>query len=92
MARFKATLFKIPGKGGWTFAPVPDEAAPEVSGAWGMTPVVATILGRTWSTSVWRDSTHGALLPVPAKVRGALGDGDEVEVDLEVDTARAPRG
>lgn len=88
MASFQATLFKIPGKGGWTFAPVPEEAAPEASGAWGMTPVTATVNGQTWSTSVWRDRAHGVLLPVPAKVRGALGDGDVVEVSLEVDGAR----
>ena len=41
VARFRATLFTIPGKGGWTFAPVPAEHAPQVVGPWGRTPVIA---------------------------------------------------
>lgn len=88
--RFRATLFRVPGKGGWTFAPVPAELEPAVSGPWGMTPVRATLAGKTWQTSVWKDRTHGTLLPVPAKVRGALGDGDEVEIALELDLDRRP--
>ena len=83
MPPFKATLMKVPGKGGWTFAPVPEEEAPQVSGAWGMTPVQATV------TSVWRDRVEGVLLPIPARVRGALGDGDEVLVEVVVDDTRA---
>lgn len=88
MASFLATLFKVPGKGGWTFVPVPPELAPPVTGRWGMTPVRARVDGRAWSTTVWRDATHGALLPVPAKVRGGKGDGDTVEVELELDETR----
>ncbi len=88
MARFIATLFKVPGKGGWTFAPVPEALSPEVSGPWGMTPVLATLRERSWATSVWKDRTHGLLLPIPAKIRGELGDGDTVEIDLEIDHAR----
>lgn len=90
MARFRATLFKVPGKGGWTFAPLPPELHPEVAGPWGMTPVIATLEGRSWPTSVWKDKTHGVLLPIPARVRGALGDGDTVEIELEQDAARGP--
>ena len=89
MPPFKATLMKVPGKGGWTFAPVPEEEAPQVSGAWGMTPVQATVNGHRWSTSVWRDRVEGVLLPIPARVRGALGDGDEVLVEVVVDDTRA---
>lgn len=92
MAPFRTTLMKVPGKGGWTFAPVPAHEAPPVSGAWGMTPVIATVNGQRWSTSVWRDRTEGVLLPVPARIRGALGDGDEVLVEIEVDAARGRRG
>ena len=53
---FTTTLFTIPGKGGWTFAPIPEQHAPEVAGPWGRTPVVATVDGVTWSTSAWLDA------------------------------------
>lgn len=95
MPTFTAILFRVPGKGGWTFAPVPDALIPDVSGPWGMTPVTATCEGRPWSTSLWRDRTHGALLPIPAKIRGALKEGDTVTLSFEVDETRgrnsAPR-
>ena len=80
---FTATLFKWPGKGGWTFVSVPDTHAPEAAGPWGRTPVLATVDGLTWRTSAWRDREHGWLLPVPAKVRRGKHAGDTVEVDLE---------
>lgn len=79
---FRATLFRFPGKGGWTFAPVPEAHAPPATHGWGRTPVVATVDGTTWKTSVWRDADHGTLLPVPKGVRGVKGDGDVVEVVL----------
>lgn len=80
--RFRATLFRIPGKGGWTFAPVPARHAPPVTSGWGMTPVVAVVDGTRWETSVWRDQERGTLLPVPRHVRGAKGHGDVVEIEL----------
>lgn len=80
--RFTATLFRYPGKGGWTFAPVPDKYAPPVTHGWGRTPVIATVNGTTWETSVWRGKDGRTLLAVPAQVRGALGDGDAVKVQL----------
>lgn len=89
MPTFTATLFKVPGKGGWTFAPIPDEHIPEHAGAFGMTPVQASVDGRRWPTTIWRDKTHGALLPVPERVRGGKGHGDAVEVWFELDPARA---
>lgn len=79
---FKATLFRYPGKGGWHFAPVPDRCAPPVTHGWGRTPVSATVDGVTWETSVWRGKDGRTLLAVPAKVRGAKGDGDPVTVTL----------
>jgi hypothetical protein len=82
VATFKATLLRFPGPGGWTFAPVPDEHAPPATHGWGRTPVVATVDGTTWQTSVWRDKARGTLLPVPARIRGAKGHGDVVEVKL----------
>jgi hypothetical protein len=82
MGTFTSTLFRIPGKGGWTFAPVPAEHAPAVYGPWGRSPVRATVDGQTWDTSVWKDSRLGWLLAIPARVRGGKGDGDDVTVEL----------
>jgi hypothetical protein len=81
---FDATLFRSGGKGGWTFAPVPPEHAPEVTHGWGRTPVVASVDGREWRTSVWREKSGRTLLPVPKAVRGAKGGGDTVRVTIVV--------
>ncbi len=81
--RFKATLFRYPGKGGWTFAIVPARYAPSSSGAWGRTSVVATVDGHTWKTSVWREKSGRTLLPIPKAIRGPKGDGDQVRVTLQ---------
>ena len=88
---FDAVLFKVPGKGGWTFAPVPVEHAPDIAGPWGRTPVIARVDGREWATSVWRDKTHGTLLAVPARIRGGKGHGDTVTVEIALDPSRALR-
>jgi hypothetical protein len=79
---FEAKLFRYPGPGGWTFAPIPDRHAPPVTEGWGRTPVRARVDGRDWETSVWRDKKLGTLLPVPKAIRGTKGDGDLVEVEL----------
>lgn len=81
--RFTAQLWRIPGKGGWTFATVPPRHAPSRSLAWGRMPVVATVDGNTWKTSVWREKSGRVLLPVPRSVRGDKGAGDRVRVSLE---------
>lgn len=80
---FEAVLFRTPGKGGWVFAPVPDEMAPAVTVGWGRTPVRATVEGHTWATSVWRDKRGRTLLAVPQKVRGPRDHDDIVHVRLE---------
>jgi hypothetical protein len=80
--KFKAKLFRYPGPGGWTFARVPVKYAPKPTAPWGRTPVIATIDGRDCKTSVWRDKTHGTLLPVSKAARGDKGDGDTVTVEL----------
>jgi hypothetical protein len=83
---FDSRLRRYPGKGGWTFAPVPEEYAPRVTHAWGRTPVRATVDGVTWDTSVWRDTKSGeTLLAIPKHVRGAKGHGDLVRVTLAFD-------
>lgn len=80
--KFTAVLFRYPGKGGWHFAPVPDDLAPPVTAAWGRTPVVATVDGYEWRTSVWRGKDGRVLLAVPQKARGGKGDGDAVDVEI----------
>ncbi len=67
--RFSATLWRYPGKGGWTFLTVPRRCAPPVTEPWGRTPVTATVNGTTWRTSVWTTKDGETLLAVPKKVR-----------------------
>jgi catechol 2,3-dioxygenase-like lactoylglutathione lyase family enzyme len=81
-ASFIATLMRYPGKGGWTFAVVPDEHAPPVTGGWGRTPVLASVDGRSWETSVWRGKDGITMLPVPKQIRGSKEDGDAVSVEV----------
>ncbi len=85
---FQATLFRWPGPASWVFAAIPDEHAPTTAGPFGRVPVTATVDGSTWSTSVWRDKTHGWLLAVPAKIRQGKDDGDPVSVRIDVDASR----
>jgi hypothetical protein len=83
---FVSRLVRYPGKGGWTFAPIPKKLAPPVTRPWGRTPVRAVVNGVAWDTSIWRDSkSDGALLAVPARVRGRKGDGDSVTVEFTFD-------
>lgn len=79
---FAGVLFRYEGPGGWTFVEVPAAFAPEVAGPWGRTPVVATVDGRSWETSVWTERSGRVLLPVPKRVRGGKEDGHEVVVSL----------
>ncbi|MEZ4464868.1 MAG: DUF1905 domain-containing protein [bacterium] len=79
--RFHASLFPWPG-GSWIFVAVPEDLAPPVTDGFGRTPVVATVNGKTWETSVWRDKGTRTLLAVPRRIRGDLGPGDVVEVTL----------
>lgn len=80
---FESTLFRIPGQGGWVFAPVPEEHAPTGTMAWGRTPVHATVDGTSWDTSVWREKSGRTLLAIPKRVRGEKDHGDVVDVSLE---------
>ena len=80
---FTARLVRYPGKGGWTFALIPKRVAPPVTRPWGRTPVRAVVDGTAWNTSIWRDSkSDGALLAVPARIRGGKGHGDRVTVEF----------
>jgi len=80
--QFQARLFRV-GPDGWFFVRVPASHAPQVTHAWGRTPVVACVGGKSWETSVWRDTKRRAtLLAIPRRIRGALDEGDLVEVEL----------
>jgi hypothetical protein len=81
-ARFRAKLWRYPGKGGWHFAPVPSKYAPRATHGWGRTPVHATVDGYEWKTSVWRGKDGQTLLAVPKAARGEKGDGDTVQVEI----------
>ncbi len=83
MPSFRATLWRYPGKGGWTFATVPETCAPPVTEGWGRTPVTVTMNSHTWDTSVWQDKSGQTLLPIAKKYRGDLGEGDEVDITIE---------
>jgi hypothetical protein len=83
---FQSRLFRYHGKGRWTFAPIPVEFAPPVTHPWGRTPVRAIVDGVSWETSVWRDTkTKGALLAVPARIRGGKRSGETVTVEFTFD-------
>lgn len=83
---FTAELFRIAGPGGWVFAVVPAEHAPRVSVGWGRTPVQATVDGRQWDTSVWREKSGRTLLAVPKKIRGTKDHMDTVDIDLSYES------
>ena len=85
---FEAVLVRSPGAAAWVFATVPEECAPDVTGAFGRVPVIATVDGRTWATSVWHGKDGKCLLPVPAKIRRGKDDGDMVTVEVAVDGSR----
>ena len=79
---FKARLFRTQ-PGGWLFVRVPRARAPQVTHAWGRTPVVASVDGRSWETSVWWDTKRRVtLLAIPKRLRGGKEEGDLVEIAL----------
>jgi hypothetical protein len=87
-AEFTGELVEWDGPAAWHFVRVPEEQAPDFAGAFGRVPVVATVDGVTWATSIWRDKNAGWLLAVPKKVRGRKCDGDVVTVSVAVDDSR----
>lgn len=78
--RFKATLKRISGKGGWTYVAVPKKLTPPITRAWARTPVYASVDGVAWETSVWRSKTGEGFLPVPKRIRGSKEEGARVAV------------
>ena len=88
MGAFEAELFRIDGPGGWHFVRIPETEAPDESGPWGRSPVVATVNGQTWRTSAWKDTKHGWLLAVPRRIRGEGEAGDVMTVAIDPDNTR----
>ncbi|WP_272948545.1 DUF1905 domain-containing protein [Kribbella albertanoniae] len=88
LTEFTTALVRWQGPSGWVFAPIPAEYAPDMISPFGRVPVVATVDGHTWATSVWRDKTAGWLLAVPARVREGKDHGDLVGITLEIDHTR----
>ncbi|WP_173923396.1 DUF1905 domain-containing protein [Agromyces sp. Marseille-P2726] len=91
--RFTAPLWQWSAQDGWFFVTVPEGPSEDIRGiprvprGFGSVRVRATVGGTTWSTSVFPDSKLGCyVLPVKKAVRTAegIGDGDDVEVALEV--------
>lgn len=80
---FTSVLRRVQDTGGWVFAPVPDEHAPHETLGWGRTPVLATVDGQAWETSVWRSKNGNTELAIPRRIRGSKDHGDEVHVRLE---------
>jgi hypothetical protein len=85
-------LKKFPGKGGWTYAEVP-EIAPDPTNPFGWVQVRGSIDGYALSHCKLMPMGRGRLfLPVRAEIRKAIGKraGDSVWVTLYRDTSEAP--
>lgn len=87
-SEFSAALWRWPTPNGVMMVTVPAEVRPPVLAAFGRTPIVATVLGKTWRTSIFGSKQHGAILLMPKKVIGASGEGVVVHVRFEVDVMR----
>lgn len=88
MPTFTATIWRWPSPKGILMVTVPAEVRPPVLAAFGRTPIVATVRGKRWRTSIFGSKEHGAILLMPKKVVGTQGEGSVVEVVFEVDVAR----
>jgi len=75
----------------WTVAPLPDSIPIEAVSSFGRTPVIASVEGREWSTSLWTDKSGKTMIALPKKVRGYLMPGDTVEIIFRFDYDRFGR-
>jgi len=82
---FVSTLRKLQS---WTIAPLPKSFIIEAVQPFGRTPVITTINGKEWSTSLWTEKSGDTMIAVPKKVRGKLEEGDEVEIRFIYDYER----
>jgi Domain of unknown function (DUF1905) len=82
---FVSKLLRYPGKGGWTFAPIPRKLPLPVTRPWGRTPVRAVVDGILWETSIWRDTKTNGHLGGTGRIRGRKRSGDAVTVEFAFD-------
>ena len=82
---FTSTLQKLQS---WTIAPLPKDFIIEAVHPFGRTPVIATINGRSWNTSLWTEKSGDTMIALPKKVRAKLEAGDEVEISFVYDYER----
>ncbi|HZJ09630.1 MAG TPA: YdeI/OmpD-associated family protein [Trueperaceae bacterium] len=86
--RFSATLVRPEGRGTWTYLDVPAGVSSEF-GIAGQVAVAATVNGEPLRSTLMASGAGGHYLVVPRALREKLGvtSGDEVQVELELDTA-----
>lgn len=72
----------------WYIAPLPKSMVIEAVQPFGRTPVIATLNGKEWQTSLWTEKSGETMIAVPKKVRGKLEEGDEVEIAFVFDYER----
>ena len=81
-------LYSSLEKGSWTFIALPETLDFEATNAFGRTPIIAEIEGKSWSTSLWRESSGESYIAVPKKIRGSKGNGEQITISFYVDTKR----
>ncbi|WP_022894797.1 DUF1905 domain-containing protein [Agromyces subbeticus] len=89
--RFTAEIYEWTARRNWFFVDVPPEPAadiadqPRMPRGFNSVKVVATVGATTWTTSIF-PSDDIYLLPLKRAVLKAedIGEGDEIEVDLDV--------
>jgi len=82
---FTAILQKLES---WIVAPLPSTYEIEAVHPFGRTPVIATLGDKSWKTSLWTDKEGTTMLPLPKRIRGTLGEGDEVTLSFVYDMER----
>lgn len=91
--RFRATVWRYPGKGGWHFVTLPANVATVIrtlyghqARAYGSLAVSVTIGTTTWKTSLFPDKKSASyLLAIKEKVREEeqIGEGDRIGIRLQ---------
>lgn len=85
---FTAALIRPEGRGTWTYVDVPAGVSAAI-GTPGQAAVVGTVNGEPFRSTLMSRGGGAHYLVVPRPLRDALGvtTGDEVRIELEVDTA-----
>lgn len=90
----RAKVWLYPGMAAWHFVTLPRTQSEEIKArfggmkrGWGSLPVVATIGGTSWKTSIFPDKKAGAyLLPLKSEVRKKekIGAGGTIALSIEI--------